>query len=60
MDNNSDWKEMKRHAFDAFRRDGRMSVSELEQIVNIGLSDGDFDEQERVADSLLLRYAIFV
>ena len=47
MDNNSDWKEMKRHAFDAFRRDGRMSVSELEQIVNIGCADGDFDDQEK-------------
>lgn len=48
MDNNSDWKEMKRHAFETFRKDGRMSVSELEQIVNIGCADGDFDDQEKV------------
>jgi hypothetical protein len=47
MVNNSDWKVMKQQAFDAFTQDGRMSVHELEQIVNIGLSDGDFDEQER-------------
>ena len=38
---------MKQQAFDAFTQDGRMSVHGLEQIVNIGLSDGDFDLQER-------------
>lgn len=47
MDNKSDWKEMKRHAFEAFKTEGRMSVSELEQIVNIGCADGDFDDQEK-------------
>ena len=47
MVNTSDWKAMKQQAFDAFATDGRMSVHELEQIVNIGLSDGDFDKQER-------------
>ena len=38
---------MKRHAFEAFKNEGRMSVSELEQIVNIGCADGDFDDQEK-------------
>ena len=47
MVNNSDWQAMKQQAFDAFTQDGRMSVHELEQIVNIGLSDGDFDAQEK-------------
>ena len=47
MVNKSDWQEMKRHAFDAFARDGRMSVSELENIVNIGVADGEFDEKEK-------------
>ena len=47
MVNKSDWQEMKQHAFDAFARDGRMSVHELEQIVSIGCADGDFDERER-------------
>ena len=43
----SDWKEMKRHAFDAYARDGKMSVNELEEIVNIGVADGEFDENEK-------------
>ena len=47
MVNESDWKAMKQQAFDAFARDGRMSVYELEQIVNIALADGEFDEQEK-------------
>lgn len=38
---------MKRHAFDAFISDGRMSVQELEQIVEIGCADGVFDEHEK-------------
>ena len=38
---------MKQHAFEAFTRDGKMSVSELEQIVQIGCVDGDFDEDEK-------------
>ena len=48
MEFKSDWKEMKRSAFDAFARDGKMSVDELERIVNIALADGEFDEQEKV------------
>jgi len=47
MTNSSDWLEMKRQAFLSFENDGRMSVSELEQIVRIGCSDGEFDEQEK-------------
>ena len=47
MVNKSDWKAMKQHAFDAFARDGRMSVRELEQLVNIALADGEFDEEEK-------------
>lgn len=47
MVNQSDWKEMKRHAFDAFKRDGVMSVAVLEQIVDIALQDGEFDDQEK-------------
>jgi len=47
MVNESDWKAMKQQAFDAFARDGKMGVYELEQIVNIGLADGEFDEREK-------------
>jgi len=47
MVTNSDWREMKRRAFDVFKYEGRMSVPDLEQIVNIGCADGDFDEYEK-------------
>ena len=47
MVNESDWQEMKRHAFEAFSNDGRMSVQELEKIVEIGCADGSFDEHEK-------------
>ena len=47
MVNKSDWQEMKRHAFEAFSNDGRMSVQELEKIVEIGCADGSFDEHEK-------------
>ena len=47
MENKSDWQAMKQHAFDAFANDGMMSVYELEQIVDIALADGEFDEQEK-------------
>ena len=47
MVSNSDWQEMKQHAFEAFAREGRMSVSNLQQVVEIGCADGEFDEQER-------------
>ena len=48
MVSKSDWQEMKRHAFEAFSNDGRMSVLELEKIVDIGCADGSFDEHEKV------------
>ena len=48
MEVKSDWKDMKQSAFDAFARDGKMSVDELERIVNIALADGEFDEQEKL------------
>ena len=47
MINSSDWQEMKRKAFEAFANDGRMDAAELEQIVQIGCADGEFDEQEK-------------
>lgn len=47
MGESSTWREMKNYAFEAFKRDGRISVSELEKIVDIGCTDGDFDEQEK-------------
>ena len=43
----SDWKAMKQQAFDAFELDGKLSVIELEQIVNIALADGKFDKKEK-------------
>jgi hypothetical protein len=43
----SNWQHMKQHAFEAFKADGRMDVHELEQIVRMGCSDGNFDEQEK-------------
>ena len=47
INSSSDWQEMKRKAFEAFANDGRMDVAELEQIVQIGCADGEFDEQEK-------------
>jgi hypothetical protein len=47
MVSKSDWKDMKRHAFESFSSEGRMSVSELQQIVEIGCADGEFDEHEK-------------
>ena len=44
----SSWQKMKQHAFETFRRDGGMSVQELENIVDIGCQDGGFDEEEKV------------
>jgi len=38
---------MKQHAFDAFKRDGMISVAVLEQIVDIALEDGEFDNHEK-------------
>ena len=47
MVNQSDWQKMKQHAFDSFVSDGKMSAAELEQIVQIGCLDGEFDEHEK-------------
>jgi hypothetical protein len=47
MVDKSDWKQMKQLAFDAFKRDGIMSVAVLEQIVDIALEDGEFDDHEK-------------
>ena len=47
MVDNSNWKHMKEHAFEAFRANGRLDVHELEQIVKMGCSDGAFDEHEK-------------
>jgi len=47
MVNESDWKAMKQQAFDAFARDGKMSVHELERIVDTALADGEFDDLEK-------------
>jgi hypothetical protein len=47
MVSRSNWQVMKQHAFGIYSRDGRMSAGELEQIVNIGCSDGNFDEKEK-------------
>ena len=47
MVDNSNWQQMKQHAFDAFKSNGRREVHELEKIVEMGCTDGDFDEQEK-------------
>jgi hypothetical protein len=47
MISESNWQRMKQHAFEAFARDGKVSVRELDKIVEIGCSDGDFDEHEK-------------
>lgn len=38
---------MKQHAFDAFNANGRVDVHDLEQIVEMGCSNGQFAEQEK-------------
>ena len=48
MADNPDWEHMKKHAFEAFRSTGRLEAGDLEQIVNIGCSDGEFDEDEKI------------
>lgn len=48
MVNSSNWQDMKRHAFEAISRDGRIGLHELEKIVEIGCADGGFDEHEKV------------
>jgi hypothetical protein len=44
----SNWQHMKQHAFEAFKANGRMDVHDLEQIVEMGCSDGQFDEPEKI------------
>lgn len=48
MSKQSDWLAMKQHAFKAFKSDGRMDVHELENIVQIGCVDGEFDDNEKM------------
>ena len=43
----SNWQEMKQHAFEVFTSEGRMNAQDLEKIVEIGCSDGNFDEHEK-------------
>ncbi len=47
MNENSDWKQMKQHAFDAFKANGRLGMHDLQNLVEIGCRDGEFDQQER-------------
>ena len=47
MSDSSNWQRMKQHAFDAFKANGRLDVDELEQIVEMGCSNGQFDEDEK-------------
>lgn len=47
MVSKSKWQRLKQHAFEAFQANGRLEVQELEQIVELGCGDGDFDEQEK-------------
>jgi hypothetical protein len=44
----SNWQKMKQRAFEAYRREGRLSVQELEEIVALGSEDGAFDDQEKI------------
>lgn len=44
----SNWQAMKQQAFEVYRREGRISVQALEEIVDIGIADGNFDEDEKV------------
>jgi len=48
MVDKANWEHMKKHAFEAFSSNGRLDVSDLEQIVNIGCNDGGFDEDEKI------------
>ena len=43
----SNWQEMQVHAFEVVSREGRISVQELEKIVEIAHADGAFDDQEK-------------
>ena len=48
MVDDSNWQDMKQHAFEAFQTNGKMEGHDLEQIVEIGCRNGDFDEQEKI------------
>jgi hypothetical protein len=48
MVNDTTWKEMKQHAFEAYARDGRMDVRVLEQMVELGRADGEFNDNEKM------------
>jgi hypothetical protein len=43
----SKWEHMKQHAFDAFASKGKLDVHELEQIIEIGCDNGEFDDKEK-------------
>jgi len=43
----TDWQGIKQHAFGVFKRDGRLGVAELEKIVEMGCSGGEFDDDEK-------------
>ena len=47
MLDNSNWEQMKQHAFDAFTNNGKIEAHELEQIIDIGCDNGGFDEKEK-------------
>jgi hypothetical protein len=47
MVDDTTWKEMKQHVFEAYANEGRMDAHDLEKIVEIGCSDGNFDENEK-------------
>lgn len=47
MVDSSSWKQMKQVAFESFKSDNRLDERELEQIVEIGCQDGNFDEDEK-------------
>lgn len=47
MVDDTTWKEMKQHAFEAYARDGRMDVHDLEKIVEIGCANDGFDDNEK-------------
>ena len=47
MVNGSHWQEIKSHAFSSFLSDGSVDTEELEEIVEYGCQDGDFDDIEK-------------
>jgi hypothetical protein len=47
MVDDTTWKEMKQHAFEAYATEGRMGVHVLQKLVDIGCADGGFDDNEK-------------